>query len=62
MFKNQYKQKYEKQKYIKHILYIVRPEIYFMWHDIDTLLEHNYPIKNIIQIIRKKYNVQSKTN
>lgn len=62
MFKNQYKQKYEEQERIKKILFLIYPKLQFMYNDIERLLKQNYPLKNIVILMKDKYNVQSKTN
>ena len=62
MFKNKYKQKYEEQERIKKILFLIYPKLWFMYNDIERLLKQNYPLKNIVILMKDKYNVQSKTN
>ena len=62
MFKNQYKQKYEQQERIKKILFLIYPKLQFMYNDIERLLKQNYPLKDIVILMKDKYNVQSKTN
>lgn len=62
MFKNKYKQKYEEQERIKKILFLIYPKLWFIYNDIERLLKQNYPLKNIVILMKDKYNVQSKTN
>ena len=62
MFKNQYKQKYEEQERIKKVLFLIYPKLWFIYNDIERLLKQNYPLKNIVILMKDKYNVQSKTN
>ena len=62
MFKNKYKQKYEEQERIKKILFLIYPKLWFVYNDIERLLKQNYPLKNIVILMKDKYNVQSKTN
>lgn len=62
MFKNQYKQKYEEQERIKKLLFLIYPKLQFMYNDVEKLLKQNYPLKNIVILMKDKYNVQSKTN
>lgn len=62
MFKNQYKQKYEQQERIKKILFLIYPKLQFIYDDIERLLKQNYPLKNIVILMKDKYNVQSETN
>lgn len=62
MFKNRYKQKYEEQERIKKILFLIYPKLWFIYNDIEKLLKQNYPLKNIVILMKDKYNVQSKTN
>jgi cellobiose-specific phosphotransferase system component IIB len=57
MFKNQYKQKYEEQEHIKKILFLICPKLKFMYNDIEKLLKQNYPLKNIVILMKDKYNV-----
>lgn len=57
MFKNQYKQKYEEQERIKKILFLIYPKLKFIYSDIERLLKQNYPLKNIVILIKDKYNV-----
>ena len=51
------KKQYEEQEYIKKVLFLVYPETYFIWHDIDRLLKQNYPLEKISYIIKERYNV-----
>ena len=62
MFKNKYKQKYEEQERIKKVLFLIYPKLWFIYNDIERLLKQNYPLKNIVILMKDKYNVQSKTN
>ena len=49
------KKNYEKEQAIKQILFSALPITRLMWKDIDNMVEHNYPTKTIIRIIRDKY-------
>ena len=49
------KKDYKKEQAIKKILFSTLPITRLMWKDIDNMVEHNYPTKTIIRIIRNKY-------
>ena len=57
MFKNKYKQKYEEQERIKKVLFLIYPKLWFIYNDIERLLKQNYPLKNIVILMKDKYNV-----
>ena len=56
------KKDYEKEQTIKKILFSALPITRLMWKDIDNMVEHNYPAKSIIRIIRNKYIKNRKEN
>ena len=52
-----YKRKFKHQEKLITILFLVNPQNLFIYNSAERLLKQNYPIKNIIKILKEKYNV-----